>query len=223
MARLRTVFLSALLVAFGLHAQAAKPQVSFVYGQTFDFTCSLFFGGSIKDEWKAELVSRMPELEELWAKVGPKQIEAAEEITGKPFPEGEITTRLTLCNLPSQSFFGISVNMRYALKSFVSPPVSMRDKVETVFHELLHVFLSRHPVSGSELLVVHAAEPWCVRNHLHLLALHKAVLLKRQEPDVLRDVVSVAGQLPNGCYKRAWELVNATEDEYARYVAELGR
>ena len=165
----------------------------------------------------------MPELEDLWAKVGPKQIEAVEAITGKPFPGEDFAARLTLCNLPSQSFVGISVNMRYALKSFISPPVLMRDKVETLFHELLHVFLSRHPMADSELLAVHVAEPWCVRNHLHLLALHKAVLLKLHEPDVLRAMVSVAGKLPSGCYKRAWEIVNATETEYTKYVAEFAK
>jgi len=28
-------------------------------------------------------------------------------------------------------------------------------------------------------------------------------------------------ELPNGSYKRAWEIVNATEDEYLKYVDEI--
>lgn len=48
--------------------------------------------------------------------------------------------------------------MRYALKSFTPEPVSMRYKVGTLFHELLHIFLSRHPIENSALLKEHAAE-----------------------------------------------------------------
>jgi len=32
-----------------------------------------------------------------------------------------------------------------------------------------------------------------------------------------------AGQLPNGAYKRAWQIINATDDEYLKYVAEFSR
>jgi hypothetical protein len=39
--------------------------------------------------------------------------------------------------------------MRYALRSFTPEPVSLRYKVDTLFHELLHIFLSRHPIEAS--------------------------------------------------------------------------
>lgn len=51
----------------------------------------------------------------------------------------------------------------------------------------------------------------------------KAVLLRLNEPDALKDVIAVDSALPGGYYKRAWELVNATEKEYLRYVAELSK
>jgi hypothetical protein len=73
------------------------------------------------------------------------------------------------------------------------------------------------------LLQQRAAEPERVRDHLHLLALQKAVLLKLNEGDALRDVVAVDSALPGGYYKRAWELVNATDSEYLKYVAELSK
>jgi hypothetical protein len=56
-----------------------------------------------------------------------------------------------------------------------------------------------------------------------LLALQKAVLLKLNEPDALKEVIAVDGALPGGYYKRAWELVNATDKEYLKYVAELSK
>jgi len=212
-----------LLLASAFSAQAGQPTVTVTYSPSLDSACSLVRGGAIKGEWKEELTSRKAEFESLWASVGPKLIEATEAITGKSFPDEQFTARLTLCNLPSQSFVGITVNMRYALKSFVSPPVPMRYKVDTLFHELLHVFLSRHPVSNSALLLEHSSEPECTRNHLHLLALQKAVLLKLGEADALQQVVAIDGQLPGGCYKKAWALVNATDTEYLRYVAEVSR
>lgn len=46
----------------------------------------------------------------------------------------------------------------------------MRYKVDTLFHELLHIFLSRHPIENSALLKEHAAEDERIRDHLHLLA-----------------------------------------------------
>jgi hypothetical protein len=219
----RTLLIINLLVGFAVSATAGQPSVTVAYSPTLDSVCALVRGGTIKEEWKEELASRKGEFEALWAVVGPKLIQATESLTGKPFPSEPVTARLTLCNLPSQSFVGISVNMRYALKSFASPPVPMRYKVDTLFHELLHVYLSSRPTPRSALYAEHASESECVRNHLYLLALQKAVLLRLQEPEMLQQVISIDGQLPSGCYKRAWALVNTTETEYLKYVADLAR
>jgi len=99
----------------------------------------------------------------------------------------------------------------------------MRYKVDTLFHELLHVFLNEHPVRDSALLEQNKSEPERTRDHLHLLALQKAVLLKLNEPEALKNVVAIDSQLPGGYYKRAWDIVNAKEDEYLKYVAEISR
>ena len=131
--------------------------------------------------------------------------------------------RLTLCDLPSQSIGGISVNMRYALKSFTPSPVPLRYKVDVLFHELLHRFLAQHPVQGSALLAAHAHEPERVRQHLHLLALQKAVLLALKQPEALQDVIAIDSQLPGGAYRRAWQIVNASDTAYENYVDELSR
>ena len=220
---MRSPIVLTLLLICASQAEAGQPSVTVAYSPSMDAACSMVRGGTIKDEWKAELAARKPEFETLWAGIGPKLIGAAEEITGRPFPSEQVTAHLTLCNLPSQSIVGISVNMRYALKSYISPAVPMRYKVDTLFHELLHVFLASHPIESSQHLAWQGAEPECVRKHLHLLALQKAILLKLQQPEALQDVISIDGQLPGGCYKRAWILVNATDTEYLKYVAELAR
>lgn len=213
----------ALLVLIAPLASAEQPTVTISYSSRVDWVCSFFRGSSIEDEWKTELVTRLAEFEQLWADVGPKMIAAAESITGKAFPAEKITARLTLCNLPSRSFLGVSVNMRHALRSFTPHPVPMRYKINTLFHELLHKYLNTYPVRDSKLLAQYASEPARVQNHLHLLALEKAVLLKLGASQELKDVIIIDSQLPNASYKRAWEIVNTTDDEYLMYVAEISR
>src|SRR6202158_1892575 len=178
---IRNAFLFAALLGFGCSSQATLPRIRVEYSPSEDLACSLPPGSPIKEEWKAELLSRQPEFVRLWQSGGPKLLTATDAISGRDFPLGEITARLTLCNAPSESFPGtdrVTINMRYALRSFTPEPASMRYKVDTLFHELLHIFLSRHPIENSALLKEYAAEDERVRDHLHLLALQKAVLLK---------------------------------------------
>ena len=219
----RLFLLLALLIFLSTLASAGQPTITITYSPRLDWACSVFRGPTIKEEWKTELVTRQPEFEELWASIGPKMIAATESITGNSFPADEISARLILCNLPSQSILGLSVNMRYALRSFTSHPVPMRYKVDTLFHELLHNYLDEYPVRNSKLTQQHASEPDRVQNHLHLLALEKAVFIKLGELQALKDVITIDSQLPNGYYKRAWEIINATDDEYLKYVAEISR
>ena len=223
---IRNAFLFAALLGFECSSQATLPLIRVEYSPSEDLACSLPPGSPIKEEWKAELLSRDSEFVRIWETEGPQLLAATEAISGKEFPSQEIIARLTLCNAPSESFPGtdrVTINMRYALRSFTPEPVSMRYKVYTLFHELLHIFLNRHPIENSVLLKERATEDERVRDHLHLLALQKAVLLRLNEPDALKEVIAVDSALPGGYYKRAWELVNATDKEYLKYVAELSK
>lgn len=215
---MRACHLLALLLLISPAAQSAPPEVTATYNPTLDAVCSGVRGAPIKHEWKAELLARKSEFDTLWARLGPKYMAAAEAITGKAFPSEAVTARLTLCNVPSQSMAGVIVNMRFALKSFTANPVPMRYKVDVLFHEMLHLFLAANSPRGES---VRAIGDECVRNHVHLLALQKAVFLRLGEREALKTVVEVDSQLPGGCYKKAWALVNATDSEYSRYVAEL--
>ena len=219
--RLHTGLAFVLLLACSCSVKSAPARVTVAYYPTLDAVCAVLRGSEVKEEWRSELIARRPEFEALTSTLAPRFIAAAEAITGRAFPDGSTTVYLTLCDVPSQSKFGVSVNMRYALASFTASPVPLRYKVDTLLHELLHRFIASHPPLSSGLLETHRAETQCVRNHLHLLALQKTVLLKLGDRDALQSVIDVDSQLPGGCYKRAWALVNATETEHARYVAEL--
>jgi len=226
MRAIRNLFLIAALSGCAGASHAAVPKVKVDYSPSEDVACSAAPASPIKEEWKAEMLSRQREFVALWEAEGPRFIAATEAITGKSFPAREITARLTLCNAPSASFSGtnrVTINTRYALRSFTPEPVPLRYKVDTLFHELLHIFLDQYPVKNSALLKQHAAEAERVRDHLHLLALQEAVLLKLDEGESLKGVIAVDSELPGGYYKRAWEIVNATESEYLKYVAELSK
>ena len=177
---------------------------------------------SVQAEWANELNERLPEFAKLWESISPTLIEAVSVNTKKPFSPPK-TVHLTLTDQPSNSFLGITVNMRYALRSFTAAPVPMRYKIDTVFHEALHEFVWRYTPKASPLLAQHASEPMCVRNHLHLLALQKSALLYTKDLAALEQVVALDSQLPSGCYKRAWSLVDATPSTYLKYVEELSQ
>lgn len=213
------VLIQAVLIAAAPAVAAQQgAEVRFIYDQGSPETC---LRGSVKPEWHTELKERLPELESLWREHGPRMAQQVQKITGRPFTLTSKVT-LTLCATPSNSFLGPTVNMRYALRSFASSPVPMRYKVDTVFHEMLHEFVSRAVASKTPLLSSYSAESGCVSNHLHLLALQKAVLTAINEPTALEQVITIDSLLPSGCYKRAWEIVN-TPGVYERLVAELAQ
>ena len=204
-----------LLAATTASAAELASRTHFVYDQAAERPPN-------KPEWSQELNERLPEIISLWESISPALVEAVTITTKKPFSAPK-SVYLTLSDRPSNSFFGVMVNMRYALRSFTATPVPLRYKIDTVFHEALHEFVSRNTPARSELLSQHTSEPMCVRNHLHLLALQKAALLYTKDIEALEQVISIDGQLPSGCYKRAWSLVNATSNTYLQYVAELSQ
>lgn len=215
------IFFASLLLVLSRSATAGEPLVRITYSHGLDTACSFLRGYTIEEDWINELESREQEFQNLWEVLGPKMMGATGQITGKYFSEKELTARLTLCDLPSQSFFGISINMRYALTSFTKTPVPMSYKVNTLFHELLHNYFSEHPINNSVLLKRYASEPNRTKDHIHLFALQKAVLIKLNETEMLETQIKIDSQLPDGYYKRAWEIVNATDSEYLDYVAEI--
>lgn len=214
----------ALSVGAGPTAGAAAPVVTITDGGWFDRPCSILRWSTIEPAWKQELDVLLPAFRDVWQRNGAPLLAKVEELTGKRFAERSVNARLTLCDIPSNSYLlGISVNMRHALASFTPTPVPLRYKANVLAHEVLHKFLLDHPVSGSALRDQHAGETEAVRDHLHLLALMKAAFLELGEASALEEMVRIDGLLPGGTYRRAWELVNRTPDEYRLYVDEVRR
>ena len=139
MRAIRNLFFFTALWASPCSSQTSLSHVKVKYDASEDVSCSK---DSIKEEWKAELLSREPEFISLWEAEGPRLLGATESLSGKDFPSLEITARLTLCNVPSESFpetGRVTINMRYALRSFTPEPVSAQVNVTValvLFHPL---------------------------------------------------------------------------------------
>lgn len=192
-----------------------------VYSESEDRACASERAYQVKKEWVKELNEILPDYRALWRLKAAAMFAAAASLTRRSTEAFALPIHLTLCDTPSQSFSGPRVNMRYALRSFAAQPVPLRFKVDTAFHESMHAFVSQYTPRTSPLLASHRSESVCVRNHLHLLALQKAVLLALGDAGALEQVISIDSQLPSGCYKRAWTLVNEAEATYKLYLAEL--
>ena len=218
---LATATLACVLFLIAPISPAWSASFTVIYDESRDQACSTARGYPIKDDWVRELKAVLPELQELWKNKAPALFDAAAALTRRQTEPLVEPVTLTLCDTPSQSFSGPSVNMRFALRSFTPQPVALRYKVDTAFHESLHAFTSRYVPRESKLLAQHRSESACVLNHLHLLALQKAVLLAVGDAAALEQVVAIDSLLPSGCYKRAWSLVNETSDAYKAYVTEF--
>lgn len=196
--------------------------ISIAYSPVLDTACAALRTERIDAAWKAELSSRLPEYLSSWNATGPGMLSAAEAIAGIQRPD-RARVYLTLCSAPSRSFLGTTVNMRFALHSYTSTPVPLRYKVDVQFHELLHIMLDGHLPRHSKTLPAERGESSCVRNHVHLFALQKAVLRELGQDNALADVIRIDSQLPNGCYRDAWAAVNESDTRYLDYLAELAK
>jgi hypothetical protein len=71
MRAIRNVFFFALVWGGACSSKASFPHVKVIYDASEDLSCSKLPGSSIKEEWKAELLSREPEFVKGWETEGP--------------------------------------------------------------------------------------------------------------------------------------------------------
>lgn len=219
---MKVLFSIFLVVVLGSCSEKGELGVRFTYSPALDSICSFFNGPNISAEWKEELGGKKAELEREWKAIGETLISSTEQITGHRLDANDKTVHLTLCNTTSRSF-PLILNMRYALSSYTDNPVSIKDKVGTVYHELLHPYIDSYPPEFSTELKKYENENSRVLKHIHLLTLVKAVYLSLNLEQQLSSILKMDSSLPNGDYKRAWEIVNSSESYYKVLVAELAK
>lgn len=198
----------------------AEPQFKAERDARWDRDCAAERNQIIKPEWETEFDARLPELQRLWESQAPAFVREVARLTGKKF-EPEKTVRFTLCDEFSNAYGGITVNIRFALRSVVAEPVPLQYKIDVGMHEMLHPFIAKLSLRDTPLLRAIPGETRCVRNHVHLFALQKAALLEVGARERLAQVVAIDSKLTSNCYPRAWAIVNQSEDHYKGYVREI--
>ena len=218
-------FAASLLLLDSVVAQASDyPAVTFKYNQVFDSPCAEMTKQPIDAAAVTELENRLDSFREHWRKEAPQLLGSSVKLTKVPFQFRETRAALSLCGFPSISL-PLIINMRFYLRSLRGEKAaSMTVFSAVVFHELLHRYVSDRiatlPDKTTPLLRKYKDEPLGVRNHLHVLAIMKAVYGKLgREKDL--DEVDAFGQTLRSApaLKRAQEIVDIEGAE--KFTSEI--
>ena len=212
------LFFFFLMFFHGITAAESVPTVQLKYAYLFDPVCSQKTGYKIEHFWITELKEKLPKWQILWNKEGVLLLKKAMKITGKSFRQNYYIVPLSLCNFPSMSE-PLIINARYSLRHFTNNPIDASVTISTIEHEILHTHIDSFFSKKSPLLIKYQHESKTVLNHLHLFALMKATYLSLGWNKKLEDIISKDNSLPNGDYKRAWEIVNI--EGFIHFVNEL--
>ncbi len=226
--RLITLFFatSLLLLASGRAQAADYPEVTFEYSQIFNSTCAEMTKQPIDAAAVEELEKRLDSFREHWRKEAPQLLGTTVKLTKAPFQFRETKAALSLCfGFPSMSL-PLTINMRFYLKSLRGEKAASMTKFSaTVFHELLHRYVNDRietlPDKTTPLLKKYKDEPQVVQNHLHVLAIMKAVYAKlRREKDLEEDsAVDQTIKRSAPAITRAQELVDKEGAE--NFISEI--
>jgi hypothetical protein len=201
-----------------LATATSVPTVQLKYAYLFDPVCSNKNAYLISSVWIDELNKKLPEWQSTWNDRGTLLLNTAIKIVGKSFPQEHYTIPISLCNFPSMSE-PLMVNVRYSLYGFTKNPVNIDVTISTIEHEILHTYIDTFLPKNTLLLEKYRNESQTVLSHLHLFALQKAIYLSLNQDAILKDVITKDSILPNGEYKRAWEIVK--KEGYIPFINEL--
>jgi hypothetical protein len=195
------------------------PKVKISYASMFDVVCGKQLNYEIDQNVSKEVTDRLPVFQNNWDHVAGELLGTTQKIILKNFSEHEISLALSACDFPSMSN-PLLINIRYSLSSFTDHPLEKDVTMSIFFHEILHRYLDDKIPSNSQLLEKYKGENETVLSHLHLFALQKAVYLRLKQDSILQKVIAKDQSLPNGSYKRAWQIINDLEN-YQDFLREL--
>lgn len=217
-----------LLLAFAVPLFAAElPKIDFVYpspdGTVFDRNCVANTGKAIPTGWIDETARRRPEFQRVWDQQGPNLLKVVFDEVREEFPYREMQATLTVCAVVGGSLSSpLLINVR-GFMSGVPNPSPMWGFTLNVFHELMHHY-TRDVYDKSYLRDKYSKELLVTRNHLHVLALEKFVLLKLGRRDDLAAIdKSYRNRDAADPYRRAWEIIDFEGYEAVINELKVGR
>lgn len=198
----------------GAAAARPAPRVLIDYTPVFDRVCSQAEGSQTPPGASEEIVARLEEFRRLWAQGGPRLLETAQVITGRPYGFRETVAAVHVCPGFASMSLPLLINVRLFLRAtngrFVDRPEMF---VDTLFHETLHTYIRGILGAGdkaalrSALLRKYAQESLVTRNHLHLIALQSEVYRRLGRPE-MADAARAADAPIGPDYVRAWAIVD---------------
>jgi hypothetical protein len=199
---------------------AQVPVVDILYppgGSLLDRLCKLDLNVPIDEKAVQAAVQQRSEFQKQWDIEGPSYINTAVGEIGLDFPYREMQATLTVC-LPASTSVPLIIDVRPFLPTAVKATPAWQFS-EILFHELMHSYVS--PVyAGSALMKKYRDEPATTKYHLHVMAIEKMTLLKRNRPDQLKVIDHDYRYGSDPAYKRAWEIVSDIEG-YQPFIDEL--
>ena len=220
--RQTTFVLGALLMLVtGRSFGAELPTIDLVYpspdGTVFDRNCLRITQKEVPKGWIEETARRRADFQATWNQEGPIHLKTVIDVVGKPFPYRDMQATLTVCDVGASMSSPLLIDVRPWMPGGRNPP--MWRFTLLVFHELMHHY-TRDVYARSRLREKYASEQLVTRNHLHVLALEKLVLLKLDRRDDLALLDKIyRGRAPNDPYRRAWEIIEV--EGYDALVSEL--
>ena len=195
------------------------PSVTMAYSWLLDNTVAEKTNFIVKPEWVDELEKRTPEFQQSWNDQAGILLGKTIELTGgRTFKETEMHAAFVLCNMASLSF-PLVLNVRRYLTVVLGPRVEPMYLFNAqVFHELLHTFVVENLPDTTPLQEKYKNEDQVTKNHLHLMAIQKAVYTSLGRLDELKALIDSDSQI-GGSYKRSWDIVNS--EDYQAFVDEF--
>lgn len=227
--QLATLFFATLLllIASGRAQAADFPNVTFKYSQIFNSACAEITKQPIDAAAITELENRLDSFREHWRKEAPQLLGTTVKLLKARFQFRETRAALSLCSgFPSMSL-PLTINMRFYLKSLRGEKTeSMTVFSDTVFHELLHRYVSDRietfPGKTTPLLKKYRDEPQVVQSHLHVLAIIKAVYGKLEREKDLDMVIAFEQTIKSAAaFKRTRELIEQEGTE--NFISEISK
>ncbi len=221
----RNTFLLLGIFFVSTEAAAVKveiPKLVFEYGIVSDSKCKrlatdLTARGSTREDVMKEAISLTPILQGQWDTEGAELLSALISIVGREYSRRELTVYTSVCGYGSRSSpLVVSIRSHMGRIKNMRSPISAN--IPLVLHEFTHKYLvESFDYSKSSILKEFSDSPALFKNHIHLMALIKASMVRAGKDDMIEPFVQ---SLKGRAYINAWK-VGTLNKYYSRLIKEV--
>lgn len=199
------------------------PKIYFERADLFDDFVGQIFSPKISKDLSDKADDAIIRIENIWEEIGERILTTLIGQTDRSFDRSELSAFVTLSKISSLSH-PLFISL-YKYCDFENETLDFRIEavVDTIFHELLHIFLGgSNLVEWPTPLVKKSGDiPFQTKVHLHLLSLQKLVYSKIGTDYLLEHWNNYYEINRSGDdYHLAWKIISEN-DNYLNFVGEL--